>query len=199
LRPTKWLETVGEDYIEQAYRIATEADGATEGNYNDYNIEQPVKREKTLRLLRELKAAGVRVDAVGIRGHWEVDKIPFTQIEESIEAYAAAGYRVMITELEVDELPFSEPEKCLKLPEAELAKAMERQAEQYAELIRIFRKHRDKISRVTFWNLHDGRSWRNNWPAKGRMSHPLLFDRELKGKLALEAVVKVGEEKAGNV
>jgi len=31
------------------------------------------------------------------------------------------------------------------------------------------------------------------------MSHPLLFDRELKGKLALEAVVKVGEEKAGNV
>ena len=47
------------------------------------------------------------------------------------------------------------------------------------------------IGRVTFWGLHDGQSWKNGFPVKGRTNHPLLFDRRLKPKPALEAVIQV--------
>jgi len=70
---------------------------------------------------------------------------------------------------------------------------LQRQAEQYARLFRIFRKHRDVIARVSFWNLHDGQSWLNNFPWR-RVNHPLLFDRAGQPKPAYEAVLKALSE-----
>ena len=52
-------------------------------------------------------------------------------------------------------------------------------------------KHRDEIERVTFWNLHDGIFWKNNFPIRGRTDHPLLFDRLLQPKAAFFAVTAV--------
>jgi endo-1,4-beta-xylanase len=63
-------------------------------------------------------------------------------------------------------------------------------ARRYAELFSIFRKHRDKIGRVTFWGVHDGQSWRNYWPITGRTDYPLLFDRRCQPKAALDAVIQ---------
>ena len=37
-------------------------------------------------------------------------------------------------------------------------------ADRYAEIFKLFVKHRDKIDRVTFWGVHDGQSWLNYWP-----------------------------------
>ena len=65
---------------------------------------------------------------------------------------------------------------------------LKRQAEQYARLFEIFRRHADTIERVSFWNLHDGQSWLNDFPWK-RVNHPLLFDREGKAKPAFGAVI----------
>ena len=63
-------------------------------------------------------------------------------------------------------------------------------ADQYARLFDLFLKHRDKIARITFWGLHDGRSWLNYWPST-RTNHPLLWDRSLQPKPALSAVLRV--------
>ena len=52
-------------------------------------------------------------------------------------------------------------------------------------------QHKDDISRVTFWGTHDGTSWKNNWPVRGRTDYPLLFDRSGKRKLAYDAVAAV--------
>jgi endo-1,4-beta-xylanase len=75
-------------------------------------------------------------------------------------------------------------------------------ANRYAELFLIFRKHRDKISRVTFWGVHDGQSFRNYWPVRGRTDYPMLFDRHCEPKpafyavcLTADAVVKVLQSK----
>ncbi len=57
-------------------------------------------------------------------------------------------------------------------------------AKDYEDLFRLFLKHKDKISRVTFWGVEDGQSWLNNWPMPGRTNYPLLFDRKLKPKAA---------------
>jgi endo-1,4-beta-xylanase len=62
-------------------------------------------------------------------------------------------------------------------------------AQRYADVFKLFNKHADKISRVTFWGLHDGVSWKNNFPIRGRTDYTLLFDRELKPKKAFHAVI----------
>jgi endo-1,4-beta-xylanase len=54
----------------------------------------------------------------------------------------------------------------------------------------VFDKHKDKVTRVTFWGVHDGTSWLNNFPVRGRTNHPLLWDRQMKPKPALDAVLK---------
>ncbi|HEU5433657.1 MAG TPA: endo-1,4-beta-xylanase, partial [Thermomicrobiales bacterium] len=69
LRDTPARRAIGDDYIIRAFELAHAADPDAELYYNDYNNEQPEKREKTIRLVRELKTSGVRLDAVGIQGH----------------------------------------------------------------------------------------------------------------------------------
>ena len=65
-----------------------------------------------------------------------------------------------------------------------------RQAEQYARLFEVLTEIPDTVTRVTFWGLHDGKTWLNTWPGK-RTNHPLLFDRGCRPKPALEAVLGV--------
>ncbi|MGE5944544.1 MAG: endo-1,4-beta-xylanase, partial [Flavobacteriales bacterium] len=63
-----------------------------------------------------------------------------------------------------------------------------------------FLKHKDKISRVTFWGVNDGQSWLNGFPVRGRTNHPLLFDRELKPKRAYDSIIalKQSQDKQPN-
>jgi endo-1,4-beta-xylanase len=197
LRKSKWLTGIGEDFIAEAFIAARKADPKAELYYNDYSIERLPKRDKTLHLIRDLKQRRAPIQGIGIQGHWMIDHIPFKEIEESIIAYHAEGLKVMITELDIDVVsrgaagaetgarernggdPFAKG-----LP----ADIQQRLADQYAKLFALFLKHRDKVTRVTFWGLHDGRSWLNQWPSK-RTNHPLLWDRSLHPKPAFSAVV----------
>ena len=58
LRDTPARRAIGDDYIVKAFEFAHAADPDAELYYNDYGNESAVKREKTIRLIRELKAAG---------------------------------------------------------------------------------------------------------------------------------------------
>jgi endo-1,4-beta-xylanase len=200
LRKSVFLDKLGPDYIVEAFRLAEKASPNTELYYNDYNNEQPLKRAGCLELVKKVQAAGVRIDGVGIQGHWHLGKVPFTAIEESILAYHALGLKVMITELDIEVLPrnfqgadvnqrqVSNPELnpyAHGIPDSILAQ----QAKDYEELFRLFLKHRDKITRVTFWGVDDGQSWLNGWPVRGRTNYPLLFDRQFLPKPAYHAVM----------
>jgi endo-1,4-beta-xylanase len=68
--------------------------------------------------------------------------------------------------------------------------AHQRALPQYAQLSPLCRKYADVIARVSFWNLHDGQSWLNDFPWQ-RVNYPLLFDRNGQPKPAFEAVIKV--------
>ena len=197
-RPTKWWETIGDDFIEKAFEYAHETDPGVELYYNDYNDEYPVKREKTLKLIARLKAKGLRIDGVGIQGHWELDRVPFQELEDAIVAFHSAGVKVMITELDIDVVPRNlpkdaPPDVLNPYPDGCPPEVLQRQAEQYAQLFEIFARHRDKITRVAFWGMHDGRSWLNYWPWR-RTNYPLLFDRNAEPKPAFFAVEKVGHQ-----
>lgn len=206
LRDTPALREIGADYVLRAFELAREADPSAELYYNDYNIELPAKRARTLRLLESLLAAGARVDGVGIQGHWLLDRVPFDELSAAIEEYRALGLKVMITELDIDVIDrpdcsadlsvqraYAPPEDVFRdgCPESVLL----RQAEQYARLFEIFAGSRGAVTRVTFWGLHDGRSWLNHWPGT-RTNHPLPFDRDCRPKPAWGALLGVARARA---
>lgn len=195
LRKSKWKTILGEDYIYEAFLAAEKADPHAELYYNDYNIDLPEKREKAIKLIRLLKSKNVKLNGIGIQGHWTLD-VSLKNIEDSIVAFHNEGLKVMITELDLDVVPrsFVTTDVGTKLTAPDLypkecpPEILEKQAQVYSQLFALFRKHRDKISRVTFWGLHDGNSWLNKWP-NPRTSHPLLWDRELNPKSAFFKVV----------
>ena len=202
LRKTNWFISAGEDFIAEAFIAARAADPKAELFYNDFNIEQPRKRDKVLRLIRDLKQRGAPIQGIGIQGHWQLDRIPFQEIEDAIMAFRSKGMQVMITELDIDVVPretvgaetgVRELDSADPFANGLTAALQQRLADQYARLFALFLKHRDKIPRVTFWGLHDGRSWLNAWPSK-RTNHPLLWDRALQPKPALSAVRALVQE-----
>src|SRR3954447_15874121 len=95
LRPSSWLTIVGPEFVARAFEWAHEADPDALLLYNDYNVELPKKREKLLRLVRELRDRGVRLGAVGIQGHWEIDQVPFRDIEALLASMKELGLKVM--------------------------------------------------------------------------------------------------------
>ena len=92
LRNTPARRAIGDDYIVKAFEFAHAADPDAELYYNDYGNENPEKLEKTIRLIRELKARGVRLDAVGIQSHLRLDDPDAPdRLDRAIAAYARRG------------------------------------------------------------------------------------------------------------
>lgn len=54
---------------------------------------------------------------------------------------------------------------------------------------KIINKYKEYVDRVTFWGIHDGQSWRNHWPIRGRSAYPLIFDKDLKPKPAFYSII----------
>ncbi len=205
-RKNKWFEIIGEDYVAKAFEYARQADLNAQLYYNDYNMWKKGQREGVVRLIRDLQSKGIQVDGIGIQGHWGMDYPPLKDLEDSILAFSELGVKVMITELDITLLPsawdqqgadislnFELQKKLNPYPDALPGEMQDKLAKRYAELFSLFHKHRDKFSRVTFWGVHDGQSWRNYWPVRGRTDHPLLFDRQYKPKPAFDAVVKTAK------
>jgi len=203
LRRSPWLTIIGEDYIAKAFQFAHEADPAAELYYNDYSVENAAKRSGAVRLIRELKAQGIPVAAIGLQGHDKMDWPTPAQQDSTIVALARLGVKVNITELDVDVLPPAIQARTAGVnvraeldPKANpyaagLPDAMQTAlAARYAALFEVFLKHRDVIDRVTFWGVGDADSWLNNWPVRGRVSYPLLFDRQDNPKPAFDAVIR---------
>lgn len=200
LRPSGYVTATGDEFIVQAFLAAHEADPSALLIYNDYNNELPKKRAKMMKLIESLQERAVPIHAVGIQGHYEIDRVPFQDLEDTIIAVKQAGLKVVISELDIDMIPRggwwadggSRREQLAKLdPYADGCppELLERQAEQYAKLFELFQKYSDTILRVSFWNLHDGESWLNYFPWN-RVNHPLLFDRDRQAKPAYDAVIR---------
>lgn len=188
-RETSWYELIGEDYIEQAFRFAHAADSAAQLYYNDYNLWKPEKREAVIDLVKDLQSKEIKIDAVGMQAHLGFESPSAEEVEASIVAFSELGIDVMITELDIN-VTRTLIENDIEF-EGELPDSLQQKlASRYADLFNIFRKHSDKISRVTFWGVNDGQSWLNYRDDSGRDNYPLLFDRENKPKPAFYSVIE---------
>lgn len=211
-RPTTWVKAIGDgdELVKLAFTFAQQYAPDAELYYNDFNAWRPAKRDGIVRMVKMLQAAGIRIDGIGMQGHWGLNYPKLEYIEAAIDAYAALGVKVMITELDVDVLPLTkegqiigsgmsheqfqlEEFKTFLDPYADgLPNDMQRKlAARYAELFELFHRKRDKIARVTLWGGHDGMSWKNDYPIPKRTNYPLLFDRNKQPKPAFDAVLRV--------
>lgn len=211
-RKTSWVNAVGngDTLVKYAFKFAEQYAPNTELYYNDFNAWRPSKRDGIVRMIKMLQKEGIRIDGVGMQGHWGLDYPKTKYIEDAIDAYAACGVKVMITELDVDVLPLTKEgqiigqtmaDKQFQLEEFKtfldpyqkgLPDSMQKVlANRYAELFAIFYKRRDKIARVTLWGMYDRMSWKNDYPIPGRTNYPLLWDRQRKPKPAFYAVLNV--------
>jgi endo-1,4-beta-xylanase len=194
LRDSPWRQGIGDDYIAQAFTFAREADPDVELYYNDYNLAtSAAKRAGAIRIIKDLQRRNIRIDAVGEQGHWRLNSPAVSQIDTAISELRATGVKVLITELDVNLLPPAgargEPPAPATNPYVDgLPDSMQQAlARYYADAFGVFLKHRDAITRVTFWGVSDGDSWLN----RGRANYPLLWDRQRRPKPAFDEVVKV--------
>ena len=204
LRQSPWMKIIGDDYIEKAFRFAHEADPDAELYYNDYSLESEAKRKGALELVRKLKANGVAITGVGLQDHVSMDSPTTDQIDATITEFGKLNVKVMITELDVDLLPWPASKQTADvslnvaadpkldpypngLPEA----VQQALSKRYADLFGVYAKYCGLVTRVTFWGVTDKDSWKNNWPVKGRTNYPLLFNRNAQAKPAFDAVIRV--------
>lgn len=192
-RNSQWYQICGEDFVAAAFRYAHEADPKATLFYNDYNTEQPVKREKIYRMLKKMMDEGVPVHGMGLQAHWSVSTPTQEELEKSIQLFSSLGLQIQFTELDISvyagrqggqiiqgQRPQQQP--AVFTPEME-----QQQLEKYKMVFDVFRKYKKQITNVTFWNISDRYSWLDS---RGRKNFPLLFDASLKPKKAFWEVVK---------
>ncbi|MDR0700203.1 MAG: endo-1,4-beta-xylanase [Tannerella sp.] len=206
-RQSPLYNIIGPDFIDSAFVWAHRADPAAELYYNDYNMAEKGKRDAVVALINRLKSNGIRIDAIGMQAHLHLDYPLLSELEKSIEAFAATGLKVMITELDISVLPrarenvgadvatnFEYLKELNPYAEGLPADVDSAWTQRYADMFSLLLKHSDAITRVTTWGITDGDSWLNDWPVRGRADYPLLFDRNYQAKPVVEKLIHLTKE-----
>jgi endo-1,4-beta-xylanase len=191
MRKSPWQLGIGDDYVAKAFEFAHEADPDAELYYNDFNLEKPAKRAGVIKLIQDLQTRKLRIDGIGNQGHWRLDTPTIDEIDQALVDLHATGLKVMYTELDINLLPNTprggDPSASNPYANGLPDDVQQRLARRYADVFGVFVKHREAVTRITFWGLSDADSWLN----RGRMNYPLLWDRQRQPKPAFTAVVEV--------
>lgn len=200
-RKTKFYEILGEEFIPLAFQYAHEADPDAELYYNDYGMNVEGRRNTVVKIVKDMKEKGLRVDAIGMQGHMGMDYPDMKEFEESILAFASTGAKVMITEWDMSALPTAKRSANISdtvayrkmlnpYPEALPDNISKEWNARMTDFFNLFMKHSDVITRVTAWGVTDGDSWKNDFPVRGRRDYPLLFDRNYQPKPFVKELIE---------
>ena len=177
-RESTLFKLCGDEFIAKAFEYAHEADPNALLFYNDYNECDPGKRDRIYNMVKKMQEQGVPIHGIGMQGHYNIYGPSEEEIDAAITKYSQLVKHIHVTELDIrtntemgGQLRFSRGEAKPLQPYISTL-----QEDQYARIFRIFRKHKDVIDNVTFWNLSDRDSW------LGVNNHPLPFDENLKPK-----------------
>ena len=183
LRNSPMYQIAGEEFIYKAFEYAHEADPNALLFYNDYNDSEPAKSQRIYNLVKRMKEAGVPVDGIGMQGHYNVYGPSMQDVDNAITLYSTIVKHIHVTELDIrvnedmgGGLRFRQGAAQVSDWEKTL------QEDQYMNLFKVLRKHKDVIDCVTFWNVSDKDSW------LGVSNYPLLFDENYKVKRAYNLV-----------
>ncbi len=183
LRESPMYKIAGEEFIYKAFEYAHEADPDALLFYNDYNDAEPAKSQRIYNLVKRMKDAGVPVDGIGMQGHYNIYGPNMSDVDAAINLYSKVVKHIHITELDIrlnedkgGALRFNQGSGQVTDWERIL------QQDQYVNLFKVLRKHKDVVDCVTFWNISDKDSW------LGAANSALLFDVNYKPKRSYLAV-----------
>jgi endo-1,4-beta-xylanase len=192
LRTAVFLETLGPEYLDLAYRVARETDPSARLVVNEYDVEldtpdQETRRTTLLSLLERMQRSGTPVDAVGIQAHLSCSGgPPFSpsRLRRFLADLAGLGVTIQITELDVtDENAPADPVMRDRLVADTYSRFLDAALDEAA------------VKVVVTWGLSDRHSWivrretnESKWRSDGVPPRPLPFDAELKPKPACQAI-----------
>ena len=198
LRNSLWLQIIGPDYIAKAFEYAHEADPDAILRYNDYGLEDPVKRHKFITLIKSLQAQHVPVMAIGSQTHVSVSSPSFEEEDQALTELETLGLPIHITEFDVNAAQGGQrgfgadvANNGASTEGGLVENADQRLADQYSNLFKVFIKHHKYVKMVTFWGVNDAISWRAN-------GKPLLFDGNDQPKPAFYAVIHAATGEQSN-
>ena len=214
-RESPFYRILGEEYIPLSFQYAHEADPDAELYYNDYNMFRPEKAEAVVKLVNDLKARGLRIDAVGFQGHYGIDYPDFDEVQKAIDIVTATGVKIQFTEFDMTILPtltrsadigdmsfkdvVNDPELFEKhkdmfipYPDGIPQEVQDKWNQRMEDFFALLLRNSDKILRLNVWGVQDGNSWKNEYPTviPGREEAPLLFDRNLAEKPATRWLIE---------
>ena len=183
LRRKPWLDLIGPEYIDIAFRTAAAADPKAKLLINECYIEEDSpgynqRRDAYLQLITRLKKNGVPIHGVGIQGHI---KAGAPLAKEGMKTFLTAlkdmNLEVLITELDVDDSA---------IPEPQVDEAVARTYQEFLEIVGPFAKV------ITFEALQDV----PNLPKRsdGNLPRPNLWDTRAQKKPAYTHAVKALSE-----
>ncbi|MGZ4971666.1 MAG: endo-1,4-beta-xylanase [Limisphaerales bacterium] len=186
-----WLHGIGKDYVELAFARAHQVLPNAELILNDYGADfigqsnaGPFKANRFYEFVKVLREKGVPVDAVGLQFHLILDEDhpDVGSIEKNFARYAALGLKVYVTELDV------------RVKEPVTEKKLTDQAALYALVMSTALKSTN-CAGVSVWDYSDRYSWITTFHAFPGYTDADLFDKELRPKKAVEAVLRAcGEQ-----
>lgn len=188
LRKTPWLEFLGPDYIDFAFRVAAKTDPKAMLVYNDYgldydNSKDEARRTAVLKLLERLKSKGTPIHALGIQAHLWGDATDFNpkKFRNFLRDVSSLGLKILITELDVVDknLPLDvdvRDRMVASVYEDYLSAALDEPA----------------VIAVLTWGLSDGYTYISEFHSRpdGTSVRPLPLDAALKRKLAWNAIAR---------
>jgi endo-1,4-beta-xylanase len=173
LRDTVFRQKLGDSYIADAFRAARAADPQARLFYNDYGGEGlSAKANRIYDLVRDLLAAGVPIDGVGLQMHISANNRPSdASIAANMRRLADLGLTVHISEMDVrvNSVPGSQQTR------------LEAQRAAYHDVVRICVLE-PRCEAVTFWGFTDAHTWISG-------DSPLLFDTAYQPKPAYTGVL----------
>ena len=183
-RQTPMYKLCGDEFIAKAFQFAREADPKALLFYNDFNECDRIKSQRIFNMVKAMKQAGVPIDGIGMQGHYNIYGPTEKEIDDALTLYKKVVKHIHVTELDIrvntemgGRLRFSR--EGVNISDS----VKQYLADQYARVFNVFRKHKDVIDCVTFWNLSDRDSW------LGAANYPLPFDSEYKPKLAYDVIL----------
>jgi endo-1,4-beta-xylanase len=192
LRTAVFLEALGPEYLDLAYRVAREVDPAARLVVNEYDVEldapeHQARRTALLGLLQRMRRSGTPVDAVGIQAHLRATGGPPLSPEvlrRFLAEIAGLGLTIQITELDVtDETAPADNTARDGLVADAYRRFLDAALDEPA------------VKMVVTWGLSDRHSWivrrethESKWRGDDLPSRPLPFDADLQPKSACEAI-----------
>jgi endo-1,4-beta-xylanase len=155
------LQRSGNDWIEDAFRTARQADPTAKLCYNDYNTDNwsAAKTQGVYAMVRDFTSRGVPIDCVGFQVHFTGGSALPGNFQTTLSSFAALGVDVQLTEVDVTNASTSQyqglTQACLNVP---------------------------RCAGISVWGVRDSDSWRSS-------ENPLLFDGNGNKKAAYTSVL----------